>query len=53
MTTFAQILKDEVIAVFSCAQDENYWPNVKEIADDDPRLLAYFATSGMKNPVGG
>lgn len=43
MTTFSQIQGDAVIALFSCAQDPEYWLGVEEVADDDPRLIKYLA----------
>lgn len=33
-----------VIAAFGCPQDPAVYPNAGEIADDDPRYVAFVAT---------
>lgn len=47
MTTFVQFESDQkesITGVFSCAQDPEHWPNVSEIAEDDPRYLAFIGS---------
>lgn len=43
MKKFVQIIGEKVVAIFPCAQDPAYWPDVVEVEveDDDPRYIAF------------
>jgi hypothetical protein len=42
MSKFVQISDDKVVTIFPCAQDPAYWPEVVEVADEDPRYVAFL-----------
>ncbi len=37
---FRNELKDEIISIFSCPQDDMFYPNQGEVTDNDPRYLS-------------
>jgi hypothetical protein len=54
MNTFVQFESDQkeaVIGVFSCDQDPAFWPNMGEVDEDDPRLVAYLVTANIQSPL--
>jgi hypothetical protein len=42
MSKFVQIRDDQVVTLCPCAQDPEYWPDVIEVDDDDPRFVAFL-----------
>jgi hypothetical protein len=51
MTVHAQIVDDVVVGVFSGPQDPEYWPDVEEIEEDDPRLVEFIAATNIKGTL--
>jgi hypothetical protein len=39
---YLQVVDGSVQGAFLCPQDETHWPDLIEVADDDPRYLAYI-----------
>lgn len=42
---YKDVLKKEISAVFYSPQDENIYPGIEEIDDDDERFIAFASSS--------
>jgi len=51
MSKFIQVVDGVVVAVFPGPQDPAYWPGIEEVADDDPRLVTYYAAVKQRTPA--
>lgn len=51
MSKFVKIENDKVVGLVSCVQNPTYWPDIFEVADDDPRYLVYAAAMQAGQPI--
>lgn len=42
MSIYAQLFEGKVVAIFSSPQEEQFWPGVIEVKDDDIRVAAFY-----------
>jgi hypothetical protein len=52
MSLYAKKVDEKILALFGCQQNQQYWPDVALIEDDDESLIEYLQTNDFQSSFG-